>query len=74
MDWFLRYSNTGLNGLTKLKQITGKVLSCNIYMSTSLNVQEVGVVHHHSLLDHRQFSKKLQIFELALHTYLFKEF
>ena len=23
MDWFLRYSKTGLNGLTKLKQITG---------------------------------------------------
>ena len=64
MDWFLRYSNTGLNELTKLKQITGKLLSCNIYMSTSLNVQEVGVVHHHSLLDHRQFPKSFKYLNL----------
>ena len=30
MDWFLRYSDTGLNELTKLKQITGE----NYYHAT----------------------------------------
>ena len=68
MNRFLHYNNTGLNGFTNNRG----TYTCNIFMSTSLNVQWFRGIHHHSLLDHRQFPQRLQIF--GLHTYLFLKF
>ena len=74
MDWFLHYSNTRMDGLTKLQQITGtSIIIQHLYFYIFERLISEGI-HHHALLDHRQFPQRLQIFGLALHIYLFREY